>query len=143
MKQLILIGTVGNNLLTIQIPTNWSLEEAKTMLEQTLLEFEKQKKDGEFLTALNENELNERYPHMDSEVIKCCEIIIREVGSPVNGAGGIVWQFRVQQYLLKHPDFANRIVKSFNHQLTDEELTFLRVNYIDTLPAIVKALANL
>lgn len=143
MKQLILIGTAGNNLLTVQIPANWSLEEAKAMFEKTLLEFNQHRGNGEFLSALNEKDLNEKYPHVRSEVIECCEIIVKEVGSPVNGAGGIVWQFRVQQYLMKHPDFAIRIVKAFNRSLTDEELTFLRVNYIDTLPAIIKAFATL
>ena len=32
MKQLCLIGTVGNNLAVVQIPAEWSVEEAKKML---------------------------------------------------------------------------------------------------------------
>ena len=33
MKQLHLIGTTGNNLCLVQIPTSWSQQEVKEMLE--------------------------------------------------------------------------------------------------------------
>ena len=43
MKQLCLIGTVGNNLAVVQIPTDWSIEEAKNMLAMSLRVFNKER----------------------------------------------------------------------------------------------------
>ena len=64
MKQLHLIGTTGNNLCLVQIPTSWSQQEVKEMLERALLVFmqEQEGDNPEFLTSLNEEELRRQFP---------------------------------------------------------------------------------
>ena len=56
MKQLCLIGTVGNNLAVVQIPTGWSVEEAKSMLEMALKVFNEERENKEFVTVSSEEE---------------------------------------------------------------------------------------
>ena len=81
MKQLITIGTVGNNLAVVQIPAEWSVEEAKKMLEMSLKMFNKCKKDycGEFVNVSSEEELKEMFPAPTSRLIVLCNIIINDV----------------------------------------------------------------
>lgn len=140
MKQLIVIGSTGNNVCMVQIPTSWSLNEAKNMLEKALLQFEDNKSRTEFLTLNDERELNQMYPKHESDVIKFATELIAAVGSPINGSGGLAWQMHVTEHILKHKDFAKKIFKAFDKELTNEEKAWLSSNYIDVLPTILNYL---
>ena len=72
MKQLHLIGTTGNNLCLVQIPTSWSQQEAKEMLERALLVFMKEKDNPEFLSSLNEEELKHQFPRFEVNRTSFC-----------------------------------------------------------------------
>lgn len=140
MKQLIIIGSTGNNMCVVQIPTSWSLGEAKDFLEKALLQFEENKARGEFLTINDEEELGKIYVEHNSEIKKCVKELIDHFGSPISGAGGLSWQIRVQNYILTNKIFANKIFKAFNKKLTVEDELWLQSNYLDILPIIVKTL---
>lgn len=143
MKQLIVIGSTGNNMCMIQIPTSWSLNEAKDMLEKALLEFEGNKTRGEFLSINDETELDKMYPKITSEIIECAKILLDKVGNPVNGSGGLSWQMHIQSFILKHPEFATRLIKAFAGSITPDEKAWLSAHYLDLLPVLVKALKDI
>ena len=86
MKQLHLIGTTGNNLCLVQIPTSWSQQEVKEMLERALLVFmQNQEGDNpEFLTSLNEEELRRQFPRFDSKLIEQVSVLLQNVGTPIS-----------------------------------------------------------
>lgn len=140
MKQLHLIGTTGNNLCLVQIPTSWSQQEAEEMLERALLVFmQEQKGDNpEFLTSLNEEELRRQFPRFDSKLIEQVSVLLQNVGTPISTGGGLTWQVEVQSYLLRNPTFTRDLVLLFNNPLKKEEKEYLCINYIETLPEIVK-----
>ena len=104
MKQLCLIGTVGNNLAVVQIPTAWSVEEAKNMLEMALKVFNGERENKEFVTVSSEEELKEKFPTPTSKLIVLCNKLMKEIGKP-NESSGIIWQFNTMQYLSSNPDF--------------------------------------
>lgn len=137
MKQLIVIGSTGNNVCMIQIPTSWSLNEAKDMLEKALLQFEDNKSRKEFLTLNDEQELKQMYPKHESDVIKLSSELITAIGSPINGSSGLAWQMHVTEYMLKHKDFAKKIFKAYDKELTNEEMAWLSSNYVDILPTLI------
>lgn len=140
MKQLHLIGTTGNNLCLVQIPTSWSQQEVKEMLERALLVFmQEQKGDNpEFLTSLNEEELRRQFPRFDSKLIEQVSVLLQNVGTPISTGGGLTWQVEVQNYLLRNPTFTRDLVLLFNNPLKKEEKEYLSINYIEALPEIVK-----
>lgn len=140
MKQLHLIGTTGNNLCLVQIPTSWSQQEVKEMLERALLVFmQEQKGDNpEFLTSLNEEELRRQFPRFDSKLIEQVSVLLQNVGTPISTGGGLTWQVEVQNYLLRNPTFTRDLVLLFNNPLKKEEKEYLCINYIEALPEIVK-----
>lgn len=142
MKQLLLYGSTGNNVCVIQIPTNWSVDEAREFLEKALLEFAANKQHNEFFSISNEDELNQKWPKKSSEIEECCKIILNNIGSPINGAGGLIWQVRLQSYIMTNPDFINRLFKAFEKKLTREEEAFLSANYLELLPTLVKTIKN-
>ena len=133
MKQLCLIGTVGNNLAVVQIPTDWSVEEAKNMLEISLKMFNKCKKDycGEFVTVSSEEELKEKFPAPTSKLIVLCNELMKEIGKP-NESSGIIWQFNTMQYLSSNPAFTKELVAAFRH-VNKEEREFINSNYLEFL----------
>ena len=136
MKQLCLIGTVGNNLAVVQIPTEWSVEEAKNMLEMSLKMFNKCKKDycGEFVNVSSEEELKEKFPAPTSKLIILCNKLIEEIGKP-NESSGIIWQFNAMQYLSSNPAFTKDLVAAFRH-VNKEEREFINSNYLEFLEKI-------
>lgn len=140
MKQLHLIGTTGNNLCLVQIPTSWSQQEVKEMLERALLVFmqEQEGDNSEFLTSLNEEELRRQFPRFDSKLIEQVSVLLQNVGTPISTGGGLKWQVEVQNYLLRNPTFTRDLVLLFNNPLKKEEKEYLCINYIETLPEIVK-----
>lgn len=140
MKQLCLIGTVGNNLAVVQIPTDWSLEEAKNMLEMSLKMFNKCKKDycGEFVNVSSEEELKEKFPTPTSKLIVLCDKLMKEIGKP-NESSGIIWQFNTMQYLSSNPDFTKELVAAFRH-VNKEEREFINSNYLEFLERIASNL---
>ena len=140
MKQLHLIGTTGNNLCLVQIPTSWSQQEAKEMLERALLVFmqEQEGDNPEFLTSLNEEELRRQFPRFDSKLIEQVSVLLQNVGTPISTGGGLTWQVEVQNYLLRNPTFTRDLVLLFNNPLKKEEKEYLCIKYIETLPEIVK-----
>lgn len=140
MKQLHLIGTTGNNLCLVQIPTSWSQQEVKEMLERALLVFMQEQKgdDPEFLTSLNEEELRRQFPRFDSKLIEQVSVLLQNVGTPISTGGGLTWQVEVQNYLLRNPTFTRDLVLLFNNPLKKEEKEYLCTNYIEALPEIVK-----
>ena len=138
MKQLHLIGTTGNNLCLVQIPTSWSQQEAKEMLERALLVFMQEKDNPEFLTSLNEEELKRQFPRFDSKLIEQVSVLLQNVGTPISTGGGLTWQVEVQNYLLRNPTFTRDLVLLFNNPLKKEEEEYLCINYIEALPEIVK-----
>ena len=91
MKQLHLIGTTGNNLCLVQIPTSWSQQEVKEMLERALLVFmqEQEGDNPEFLTSLNEEELRRQFPRFDSKLIEQVSVLLQNVGTPISTGGGL------------------------------------------------------
>lgn len=138
MKQLHLIGTTGNNLCLVQIPTSWSQQEAKEMLERALLVFMQEKDNPEFLSSLNEEELKHQFPKFDSELIEQISVLLQNVGTPISTGGGLTWQVEVQNYLLRNPTFTKNLVLLFNNPLKKEEKEYLCNHYIEALPEIVK-----
>lgn len=140
MKQLCLIGTVGNNLAVVQIPTDWSVEEAKNMLEMSLKMFNKCKKDycGEFVNVSSEEELKEKFPTPTSKLIVLCDKLMKEIGKP-NESSGIIWQFNTMQYLSSNPDFTKELVAAFRH-VNKEEREFINSNYLEFLERIASNL---
>lgn len=138
MKQLHLIGTTGNNLCLVQIPTSWSQQEAKEMLERALLVFMQEKDNPEFLSSLNEEELRRQFPRFDSKLIEQISVLLQNVGTPISTGGGLTWQVEVQNYLLRNPTFTRDLVLLFNNPLKKEEEEYLCINYIEALPEIVK-----
>lgn len=140
MKQLCLIGTVGNNLAVVQIPTDWSVEEAKKMLEMSLKMFNKCKKDycGEFVNVSSEEELKEMFPTPTSRLIVLCNNIMKEVGKP-NETTGLVWQFNVMSYLSSHPDSAKELANAFRNP-TKEEKEYINANYLEFLQKLTNSL---
>ena len=140
MKQLHLIGTTGNNLCLVQIPTSWSQQEVKEMLERALLVFmqEQEGDNPEFLTSLNEEELRRQFPRFDSRLIEQVSVLLQNVGTPISTGGGLTWQVEVQNYLLRNPTFTRDLVLLFNNPLKKEEEEYLCINYIEALPEIVK-----
>lgn len=140
MKQLCLIGTVGNNLAVVQIPTDWSVEEAKNMLEMSLKMFDKCKKDycGEFVNVSSEEELKEKFPTPTSKLIVLCNELMKKIGKP-NESSGIIWQFNTMQYLSSNPDFTKELVAAFRH-VNKEEREFINSNYLEFLERIASNL---
>ena len=140
MKQLITIGTVGNNLAVVQIPAGWSVEEAKKMLEMSLKMFSKCKKDycGEFVNVSSEEELKEMFPAPTSRLIILCNNLMKEVGKP-NETTGLVWQFNVMSYLSSHPDSARELAKAFRNP-TKEEKEYINANYLEFLQKLTNSL---
>lgn len=138
MKQLHLIGTAGNNLCLVQIPTSWSQQEAKEMLEKALLVFMQEKDNPEFLSSLNEEELKHQFPKFYSKLIEQVSVLLQNVGTPISTGGGLTWQVEVQNYLLRNPTFTRDLVLLFNNPLKKEEEEYLCINYIEALPEIVK-----
>ena len=142
MKTFVLIGTTGNNLLVVQIPTAWSVEEAKKVLENALLSFKEQKDKnipGEFVTILEENKF--KTPR-ESPVIKICKKILKEFGSPFNSTG-LTWQMNIQRKMFTDKAFAHALVDVFTPPLDDDEKKFIQMNYLDILPKIVKTYKSL
>ena len=133
MKQLHLIGTTGNNLCLVQIPTSWSQQEVKEMLERALLVFmqEQEGDNPEFLTSLNEEELRRQFPRFDSKLIEQVSVLLQNVGTPISTGGGLTWQVEVQNYLLRNPTFTRDLVLLFNNPLKKEEKEYLCINYIE------------
>jgi hypothetical protein len=138
MKQLHLIGTAGNNLCLVQIPTSWSQQEAKEMLERALLVFTQEKDKPEFLSSLNEEELKHQFPKFYSKLIEQVSVLLQNVGTPISTGGGLTWQVEVQNYLLRNPTFTRDLVLLFNNPLKKEEKEYLCTNYVEALPEIVK-----
>lgn len=140
MKQLCLIGTVGNNLAVVQIPTAWSVEEAKNMLEMALKMFNKCKKDycEEFVNVSSEEELKEKFPTPTSKLIVLCNELMKKIGKP-NESSGIIWQFNTMQYLSSNPDFTKELVAAFRH-VNKEEREFINSNYLEFLEKIASTL---
>lgn len=138
MKQLCLIGTVGNNLAVVQIPTEWSVEEAKNMLEMALKMFNRHKNDGEFVNVSSEEELKEMFPAPTSRLIVLCNNIMKEAGRP-NETTGLVWQFNVMSYLSSHPDVAKELANAFRNP-TREEREYINTNYLEFLQKLTNSL---
>lgn len=139
MKQLCLIGTVGNNLAVVQIPTEWTTEEAKNMLEMALRVFNKEKSNSkEFVSVSSEEELKEMFPAPTSRLIILCNHLMKEVGKP-NETTGLVWQFNVMSYLSSHPDFARELANAFRNP-TKEEKEYINANYLEFLQKLTNSL---
>lgn len=138
MKQLCLIGTIGNNLAVVQIPTEWSVEEAKNMLEMALKMFNRHKNDGEFVNVSSEEELKEMFPAPASRLIVLCNNIMKEAGRP-NETTGLVWQFNVMSYLSSHPDVAKELANAFRNP-TREEREYINTNYLEFLQKLTNSL---
>lgn len=138
MKQLCLIGTVGNNLAVVQIPTAWSLEEAKNMLVMSLRVFNKERENKEFVTVSSEEELKEKFPVPTSKLIVLCNKLMKNIGKPTESSG-IVWQFNAMQYLSSNPDFTKELVAAFRH-VNKEEREFINSNYLEFLEKIASNL---
>lgn len=138
MKQLCLIGTVGNNLAVVQIPTEWSVEEAKNMLEMALKMFNRHKNNGEFVNVSSEEELKETFPAPTSRLIVLCNNIMKEAGKP-NETTGLVWQFNVMSYLSSHPDVAKELANAFRNP-TREEREYINTNYLEFLQKLTNSL---
>lgn len=141
MKQLVLIGTTGNNLAVVQLPTNWSIDEARQILEYALLKFDESKKDSkEFLCTEDEKALKKSYPTITSEVIEICKEILKHVGSPLDNPSGLIWQFKVQTFFTTNKELTNKAIKAFSKELTQKEKAFISDHYMDILPKIIEAL---
>ena len=138
MKQLCVIGTVGNNLAVVQIPTAWSVEEAKNMLEMTLKVFNEERENKEFVTVSSEEELRNKFPAPASKLIILCKKLMKEIGKP-NESSGIIWQFNAMQYLSSNPAFTKDLVVAFRH-VNKEEREFINSNYLEFLEKIASNL---
>lgn len=138
MKQLCVIGTVGNNLAVVQIPTAWSVEEAKSMLEMALKVFNEERTNKEFITVSSEEELKEKFPAPTSKLIILCKKLMKEIGKP-NESSGIIWQFNAMQYLSSNPAFTKDLVVAFRH-INKEEREFINSNYLEFLEKIASNL---
>lgn len=138
MKQLCLIGTVGNNLAVVQIPTAWSVEEAKNMLEMALKVFNEERTNKEFVTVSSEEELRNKFPEPASKLILLCKKLMKEIGKP-NESSGIIWQFNAMQYLSSNPAFTKDLVATFRH-VNKEEREFINSNYLEFLEKIASNL---
>ena len=138
MKQLCLIGTVGNNLAVVQIPTGWSVEEAKNMLEMALKVFNEERENKEFVTVSSEEELRNKFPEPASKLILLCKKLMKEIGKP-NESSGIIWQFNAMQYLSSNPAFTKDLVAAFRH-VNKEEREFINSNYLEFLEKIASNL---
>lgn len=139
MKQLCLIGTVGNNLAVVQIPTEWTTEEAKNMLEMALRVFDKEKNNSkEFVSVSSEKELKEMFPTPTSRLIILCNNLMKETGKP-NETTGLVWQFNVMSYLSSHPDVAKELANAFRNP-TKEEKEYISANYLEFLRTLTNSL---
>ena len=138
MKQLCLIGTVGNNLAVVQIPTAWSVEEAKNMLEMALKVFNEERENKEFVTISSEEELRNKFPAPTSKLILLCKKLMKEIGKP-NESSGIIWQFNAMQYLSSNPAFTKDLVVAFRH-INKEEREFINSNYLEFLEKIASNL---
>ena len=138
MKQLCVIGTVGNNLAVVQIPTAWSVEEAKNMLEMALKVFNEERTNKEFITVSSEEELRDKFPAPTSKLILLCKKLMKEIGKP-NESSGIIWQFNAMQYLSSNPAFTKDLVAAFRH-VNKEEREFINSNYLEFLEKIASNL---
>ena len=138
MKQLCLIGTVGNNLAVVQLPTTWSVEEAKSMLEMALKVFNEERTNKEFITVSSEEELRDKFPAPTSKLINLCNKLMKEIGKP-NESSGIIWQFNTMQYLSSNPAFTKDLVAAFRH-VNKEEREFINSNYLEFLEKIASNL---
>ena len=138
MKQLCLIGTVGNNLAVVHIPTAWSVEEAKNMLEMALKVFNEERENKEFVTISSEEELRNKFPAPTSKLILLCKKLMKEIGKP-NESSGIIWQFNAMQYLSSNPAFTKDLVVAFRH-INKEEREFINSNYLEFLEKIASNL---
>ena len=138
MKQLCVIGTVGNNLAVVQIPTAWSVEEAKSMLEMALKVFNEERTNKGFITVSSEEELKEKFPAPTSKLILLCKMLMKEIGKP-NESSGIIWQFNAMQYLSSNPAFTKDLVAAFRH-VNKEEREFINSNYLEFLEKIASNL---
>ena len=138
MKQLCVIGTVGNNLAVVQIPTAWSVEEAKNMLEMALKVFNEERTNKEFVTVSSEEELRGKFPAPTSKLILLCKKLMKEIGKP-NESSGIIWQFNAMQYLSSNPAFTKDLVAAFRH-VNKEEREFINSNYLEFLEKIASTL---
>ena len=138
MKQLCVIGTVGNNLAVVQIPTAWSVEEAKNMLEMALKVFNEERVIKEFVTVSSEEELRNKFPEPTSKLILLCKKLMKEIGKP-NESSGIIWQFNAMQYLSSNPAFTKDLVAAFRH-VNKEEREFINSNYLEFLEKIASNL---
>ena len=138
MKQLCLIGVTGNNLAVVQIPTAWSVEEAKNMLEMALKVFNEERENKEFVTVSSEEELRNKFPAPTSKLILLCKKLMKEIGKP-NESSGIIWQFNAMQYLSSNPAFTKDLVVAFRH-INKEEREFINSNYLEFLEKIASNL---
>lgn len=138
MKQLCLIGTVGNNLAVVELPTTWSVEEAKNMLEMALKVFNEERTNKEFVTVSSEEELRDKFPVPTSKLINLCNKLMKEIGKP-NESSGIIWQFNTMQYLSSNPAFTKDLVAAFRH-VNKEEREFINSNYLEFLEKIASNL---
>ena len=138
MKQLCLIGTVGNNLAVVELPTTWSVEEAKSMLEMALKVFNEERTNKEFITVSSEEELRDKFPAPTSKLINLCNKLMKEIGKP-NESSGIIWQFNTMQYLSSNPAFTKDLVDAFRH-VNKEEREFINSNYLEFLEKIASNL---
>ena len=138
MKQLCLIGTVGNNLAVVELPTAWSVEEAKSMLEMALKVFNEERENKEFVTVSSEEELRNKFPEPASKLILLCKKLMKEIGKP-NESSGIIWQFNAMQYLSSNPAFTKDLVAAFRH-VNKEEREFINSNYLEFLEKIASNL---
>lgn len=137
MKQLHLIGTTGNNLCVVQIPTGWSVEETKEMLEQALLVFVEEQHNPEFLTSYSIEELRKKFNVNKSELMIEIDKLINNVGTPISIGNGMIWQINVQNYLLNNPNHTKKLIKLFSKPLTKNEQNYLVNSYTETLPKIL------
>lgn len=138
MKQLCVIGTVGNNLAVVELPTAWSVEEAKNMLEMALKVFNGERTNKEFVTVSSEEELRDKFPVPTSKLINLCNKLMKEIGKP-NESSGIIWQFNTMQYLSSNPAFTKDLVAAFRH-VNKEEREFINSNYLEFLEKITSNL---
>ena len=138
MKQLCVIGTVGNNLAGVELPTAWSVEEAKSMLEMALKVFNEERTNKEFITVSSEEELKKKFPAPTSKLILLCKMLMKEIGKP-NESSGIIWQFNAMQYLSSNPAFTKDLVAAFRH-VNKEEREFINSNYLEFLEKIASNL---
>lgn len=139
MKQLHLIGTTGNNLTVIQVPTHWSINEVKEMFEKALLLFDEHSNLSEFLCSFNEQELDKKFPNKSSELIGLCKELINLFGTPITRGNGVIWQVEVYNFLNQNDDFRKKLTECVTKPITSEESAFICSNYLESLLMIVKS----